>query len=46
MIPIPGAKNPSQAADNAGAAGWRMGIDEWLEIERVSSSVRITRVLW
>jgi aryl-alcohol dehydrogenase-like predicted oxidoreductase len=27
-VPIPGAKNPRQLADNAGALGWRMTEDE------------------
>mmetsp|Transcript_96853 Transcript_96853/g.141672 ORF Transcript_96853/g.141672 Transcript_96853/m.141672 type:complete len:165 (-) Transcript_96853:271-765(-) len=28
VVPIPGAKNSKQAADNAGALGWRMTEDE------------------
>jgi pyridoxine 4-dehydrogenase len=27
-VPIPGAKNPRQAAENAAALGWRLSADE------------------
>jgi len=32
VVPIPGAKNQKQAADNAGALGWRMTDDEVQEL--------------
>ncbi len=46
VIVIPGAKTPEQVEENAGAAGWRMSFDEWLELEQASSKVRISRVIW
>jgi aryl-alcohol dehydrogenase-like predicted oxidoreductase len=36
VLPIPGAKNARQAADNAGALGWEMTQAEWEELERLS----------
>jgi aryl-alcohol dehydrogenase-like predicted oxidoreductase len=35
-VPIPGAKNPRQAAENAGALGWRLESAEVEELDRVS----------
>ena len=32
-VPIPGAKNRSQAEQNAGALGWRMGDEEVAELD-------------
>lgn len=46
VVPIPGAKNPSQATDNAAAAGWRLSYEDWARIEKTSRSIRITRVIW
>lgn len=37
-IPIPGAKNAKQAADNAGALGWRLGPEE---VDRLAALGRI-----
>jgi aryl-alcohol dehydrogenase-like predicted oxidoreductase len=34
-IPIPGAKDPNQARDNAGAMGWRLSSDEIRELETI-----------
>jgi len=36
-VPIPGAKNPRQAAENAGALGWRLDSAEVEALDRVSS---------
>ncbi|RLG47063.1 MAG: aldo/keto reductase [Thermoproteota archaeon] len=46
VIVIPGAKSPDQVRENAGAAGWRMSVRDWLRLEEASSEVRITRALW
>lgn len=35
-VPIPGAKNRSQALDNAGALGWRMSDDELSALDAVA----------
>ena len=37
-VPIPGAKNGSQAADNAGAVGWSLTADEVAELDAVALS--------
>ncbi|MCD6244548.1 MAG: aldo/keto reductase [Candidatus Korarchaeota archaeon] len=46
VIVIPGAKNPEQVEENAGAADWRMSFGNWLTLEEASSKVRISRVTW
>ncbi len=46
VIVIPGAKNPEQVEENAGAADWRMSFEDWLTLEEASSKVRISRVTW
>ncbi|MCS7103693.1 MAG: aldo/keto reductase, partial [Candidatus Korarchaeum sp.] len=46
VIVIPGAKNPSQVEENAGASGWRMSLDDWMMLEEESGRIRITRVTW
>lgn len=38
-LPIPGAKNAAQAAQNAGAAGWRLSEDEVAELDALSDSI-------
>lgn len=35
-VPIPGAKNTEQAAQNAGALGWRLSTDEVARLDRVA----------
>jgi aryl-alcohol dehydrogenase-like predicted oxidoreductase len=45
ILPIPGAKNPDQVKDNAGAANWRLSFSDWLKIDQRSRDIRITRVL-
>jgi len=35
-LPIPGAKDPAQARENAGAVGWRLTQDEVAELESLS----------
>jgi len=46
VVPIPGAKNPNQVLSNAEAANWRMNYEDWREIDEISRSLRITRVIW
>ncbi|MEJ5240115.1 MAG: aldo/keto reductase [Anaerolineales bacterium] len=38
-LPIPGAKNAKQAAQNAGAAGWRLSEAEVAELDELSDSI-------
>jgi pyridoxine 4-dehydrogenase len=38
-LPIPGAKSPEQARQNAGAMGWRLSADEITELERAAISL-------
>ena len=46
VVPIPGAKKPSQVEDNAGAIGWRLSYEDLRKIDEISRSIRITRVIW
>ena len=46
ILPIPGAKNPDQARDNAGAATFKLEFEDWLLIDRVSRKVKISRVTY
>ena len=39
-FPIPGAKNSSQARENAGAQGWSLSDDEILSIERAADNIQ------
>ena len=39
-LPIPGAKNAEQAAQNAGALGWRLTADEVAELDTVSQALQ------
>ncbi|MCX8183689.1 MAG: aldo/keto reductase [Crenarchaeota archaeon] len=41
IVPIPGAKNPMQAEENAGAAGWRLNERELTEIESVLKTLSL-----
>jgi len=41
VIPIPGAKNPRQAEENAGAAGWRLSEQELMEIDSVLRTISL-----
>ncbi|MBO3757599.1 MAG: aldo/keto reductase [Thermoproteota archaeon] len=41
VVPIPGAKNPKQAEENAGAAGWRLDDQELKEIEEVLKGISL-----
>ena len=38
-LPIPGAKNARQAAEAAGAMGWRLSDAEVAELDSVSASI-------
>jgi len=41
VVPIPGAKNPKQAEENAGAAGWRLSPQELTEINSVLKTISL-----
>lgn len=41
VIPIPGAKNPSQVEENAGSVGWKLTEDEFLEISKVLETIKL-----
>jgi len=41
VVPIPGAKNPKQAEENAGAAGWRLSQRELTEIDSVLKTISL-----
>ncbi|MBO3840064.1 MAG: aldo/keto reductase [Thermoproteota archaeon] len=41
IVPIPGAKNPEQAEENAGAAGWRLSQQELAEIDNVLKTIKL-----
>ena len=47
-VPIPGAKNKSQAEQNAGALGWRLSADDVAALDRVSKygQRRLLHRLW
>lgn len=38
-VPIPGARNAAQVADNLGAMGWRLSSDEVLRLEEASDAL-------
>ncbi|MFN2145394.1 MAG: aldo/keto reductase, partial [Anaerolineales bacterium] len=38
-VPIPGAKNARQAADNLGAMGWRLTADEVSALDKASDAL-------
>ena len=42
VVPIPGAKNPKQVEENAGAGGWSLTREELSRIERALSTVTIS----
>mgnify|MGYP001772642352 CR=1 FL=1 len=46
VIPIPGAKNPEQVEDNAGAGEFVLSFDDFLAIDRLSRDIRISYVTW
>ncbi len=46
IIPIPGAKSPEQARQNAGAAGWRLSYEDWRRLDEASKKLKITYVSW
>ncbi len=45
ILPIPGAKNPKQVLDNAGACNWRLDFEDWFKLDQASRAIRIDRVL-
>jgi diketogulonate reductase-like aldo/keto reductase len=48
IYPIPGAKKPEQAVENAGAAGWMLSDDDWRRVDRLGWEIsqRIIYVTW
>jgi aryl-alcohol dehydrogenase-like predicted oxidoreductase len=42
VVPIPGAKSPEQVEEIAGSIGWRLSFDDWLAIDGVSRSIKIS----
>jgi diketogulonate reductase-like aldo/keto reductase len=48
IYPIPGAKTPEQAVENAGAAGWMLSDDDWRKLDRLGWEIsqRIIYVTW
>lgn len=40
MVPIPGAKNGEQAAEFAGALGWRLSNEEISELRSLASEIK------
>jgi len=46
ITPIPGAKNPQQVEENAGAVGWELSYEDWRALDEASKSVKITYVTW
>jgi aryl-alcohol dehydrogenase-like predicted oxidoreductase len=40
VVPIPGAKNARQAAENAAVLGWRLTADEVIALERASAALQ------
>jgi myo-inositol catabolism protein IolS len=41
VVPIPGVKRPSQAEENAGAAGWSLTLAERRALDRASAALRL-----
>ncbi len=46
ILPIPGAKRPEQARENAEAGKFRLDFKDWLELDRASRRVKISRVTY
>jgi len=46
ITPIPGAKNPQQVEENAGAVGWELSYEDWRTLDEASKSIKITYVTW
>ncbi len=44
VIPIPGAKTPEQAKENAGAMGWRIPEEDWWRLYEAARNIKLTRV--
>ncbi len=42
VVPIPGAKSPEQVEEIAGAAGWRLRLEDWRLIDEASRAVSIS----
>ncbi len=41
VVPIPGAKRPDQAEENAGAAGWALAADEVRRVSDASAALKL-----
>lgn len=46
VVPIPGAKSPDQAKENAGAGEFSLSFEDFLLLDRVSRDIRISYVTW
>ncbi|ACB40704.1 aldo/keto reductase [Pyrobaculum neutrophilum] len=48
VVPIPGAKTPQQAEENAGAAGWTLSEEDWRRLDALGREIsqKITYVAW
>ncbi len=46
ILPIPGAKSPEQVKENAETGRFKLDFEDWLELDRVSRRVRISRVTY
>jgi len=44
VLPIPGAKTPEQAQENAGAVGWSLSYEDWRRLDEASKQLRISYV--
>lgn len=46
IIPIPGAKTPDQAYENAEAGKFSLSYDDWRTLDEMSRKIRIIRAIW
>lgn len=46
IVPIPGAKTPEQAKENADAGNFSLSFEDFLYLDRVSKDIRISYVTW
>ncbi|MEM3961186.1 MAG: aldo/keto reductase [Sulfolobales archaeon] len=46
VVPIPGAKSPDQARENAGAGSFSLSFEDLVLLDRISRGIRISYVTW
>ncbi|MCS7106518.1 MAG: aldo/keto reductase [Acidilobaceae archaeon] len=46
IVPIVGARSPSQVEENVGAVGWRLSFEDWRSLDEASKRLKITYVTW